>query len=150
MKCKRCDVEIPAGSKYCPNCGLTLEHTEEATLEFEDQNTSGTGRLAILPAELKGWNWGAFWLTWIWGIRNRTYIAFLAFIPFASFVMPFVLGAKGNKWAWQNQKWDSIEQYKASQRRWAMWGLIIFIIVISIMIGFGVWAFFMPYLFPIY
>lgn len=150
MKCKRCNAEIPVGSKYCPNCGLTLQHTGEVTLESEVQNTSGTGRLAVLPAELKGWNWGAFWLTWIWGIRNRTWIAFLTFIPFVSFVMPFVLGAKGNKWAWQNQTWESIEQYKASQRRWAMWGLIIFIIVISIMIGLGAWAFFMSYFIPVY
>ena len=61
------------------------------------QNTSGTGQSAILPPELRGWNWGAFWLTWIWGIRNKTYIAFLSFIPFVSVVMPFILGAKGNK-----------------------------------------------------
>ncbi len=147
MKCKRCGVEIPAGSKYCPNCGLTQEHSEGVVLESEGQNTSGTGRLAILPAELKGWNWGAFWLSWIWGIRNRTWIAFLAFIPYFSLVWAFILGAKGNKWAWQNQKWDSIEQYKASQRRWAMWGLIIFIIFITSIIV--AWAFFWAILGPL-
>jgi len=148
MKCKKCGVEIPAGSKYCPNCGLTLEHSEGAVSESEGQNTSGTGRLAILPAELKGWNWGAFWLGWIWGIRNRTWIAFLEFIPYFGLVWTFILGAKGNKWAWQNQKWDSIEQYKASQRRWAMWGLIIFIIGISCVIGFGALAVIALFLWP--
>ena len=114
--------------------------------EYAGQNTSGSGKSAILPPELKGWNWGAFWLTWIWGIRNKTWIAFLAFIPFFGFVWAFFLGAKGNKWAWQNEKWETIEEYKQSQHRWAKWGLIIFIISISISIGVGAWAFFMPYL----
>lgn len=29
---------------------------------------------------LKRWNWGAFFLTWVWGIGNRTYLGFLAFL----------------------------------------------------------------------
>jgi len=104
------------------------------------ENTSGMGKSATLPPELKGWNWGAFWLNWIWGIRNRTWIAFLVFIPYFNFVWVFFLGAKGNKWAWQNQKWDSIEQYKKSQRRWAMWGLIIFLCSIVPLIALGALA----------
>ena len=112
---------------------MTLNDRTESS-DYVGQNTSGTGKSAILPPEIKGWNWGAFWLTWIWGIRNRTWIAFLDLIPYVGFVMPFILGAKGNKWAWRNQKWDSIEQFKKSQHRWAKWGLIIFIIVIISMI----------------
>ena len=34
------------------------------------ENTSGQGKAAVLPAELKGWNWGAFFLHVIWGIGN--------------------------------------------------------------------------------
>ena len=114
-----------------------------ASSDYVGQNTSGTGNSAILPPEIRGWNWGAFWLTWIWGIRNRTWIAFLDLIPYVGFVMPFILGAKGNKWAWRNQKWDSIEQFKKSQHRWAKWGLIIFLIVIIPIIVFWalLWAF---------
>jgi len=55
---------------------MTLDD-KTASSDYVGQNTSGTGKLAILPPEIKGWNWGAFWLTWIWGIRNRTWIAFL-------------------------------------------------------------------------
>ena len=119
------------------------------TFDSAGQNTSGTGKSATVPPEIKGWNWGAFWWGWIWGIRNKTYIAFLVLIPFVNWVMPFILGAKGNKWAWQHQKWDSIEQFKKSQKRWARWGLIIFIIIISIVIGVGAWATFTSFLYPI-
>ena len=29
---------------------------------------------------LKRWNWGAFFLTWVWGIGNRTYLGFIVFL----------------------------------------------------------------------
>lgn len=33
-----------------------------------------------MTKSLKHWNWGAFFLTWIWGLFNRTYIGFSAFL----------------------------------------------------------------------
>jgi hypothetical protein len=83
----------------------------------------------VIPAEIKCWNWGAFLLNWIWGIGNNTYIALLALIPFVGFIMLFVLGAKGSAWAWRNGRWDSVEHFKRVQRRWAIWGLVIWIAV---------------------
>ncbi len=90
-----------------------------------EENTSGRGKLSSIPAEIKGWNWGAFWLTWIWGIGNSAYRTFLVFIPILNFVMPFVCGAKGNVWAWSNRRWESVEQFKKTQRKWAIAGFLI-------------------------
>jgi len=56
-------------------------------------NTSGQGTLSQLPPEIKGWNWGAFFLSWIWGLGNGTYIALLCLIPFVNIVMIFIPGA---------------------------------------------------------
>ena len=36
---------------------------------------------AEIPPELDRWNWGAFFLNWIWGIGNSTWIALIALIP---------------------------------------------------------------------
>jgi hypothetical protein len=83
----------------------------------------------VIPAEIKRWNWGAFLLNWIWGIGNNTYIALLTFIPLFGFIWMFVLGAKGSAWAWRNGRWDSVEHFKRVQRRWAIWGAIIWISV---------------------
>jgi hypothetical protein len=80
-----------------------------------------------IPAEIRGWNWGAFLLNWIWGVGNNTYIALLMFIPVVNVIMPFVLGAKGSAWAWRNGRWDSVAHFKRVQRRWATWGAIIWI-----------------------
>ena len=82
-----------------------------------------------IPAEIRRWNWGAFLLNWIWGIGNQTYIALLALIPGFGFIWMLVLGAKGNAWAWRNGRWDSVEHFKRVQRRWAIWGLVIWLAV---------------------
>jgi hypothetical protein len=80
-----------------------------------------------IPPELDRWNWGAFLLNWIWGVGNNTFIALLTLVPIVGFVMPFVLGAKGSRWAWRNGRWDSVEHFKSVQRLWAIWGAIIWL-----------------------
>ena len=81
-----------------------------------------------IPPEIDRWNWGAFLLSWIWGVGNNTFIALLALIPiFGQLVMPFVLGAKGSRWAWRNGRWDGVEHFKRVQRQWAIWGAIIWL-----------------------
>lgn len=97
------------------------------------ENTSGRGPGAAAPAEIQRWNWGAFLLTWIWGIGNNTLIALLMFVPFVNLVLPFVLGAKGSAWAWRNKRWESIAAFRSSQRRWALWGLAL--LVVSILLA---------------
>lgn len=71
----------------------------------QQQYTSGLGKQSVVPPEVKGWNWGAFLLNWIWGIGNSTYIALLMFVPLVNIFMFFILGAKGNEWAWKNRTW---------------------------------------------
>jgi hypothetical protein len=92
--------------------------------------------MAVIPPEIKGWNWGAFLLNWIWGIGNRTYIALLCLIPFVNLIMIFVLGAKGNEWAWRNKRWESIDAFKRTQRKW-VWAWLI-IIGIAILLSAAV------------
>ena len=83
-----------------------------------------------VPPEIKRWNWGAFLLNWIWGIGNQTYIALLALVPGFGFIWMIELGAKGSAWAWRNGHWDSVEHFKRVQRKWAIWGAIIWIAVV--------------------
>lgn len=108
-------------------------------------NTSGNGQAAVLPEELKGYNWGALLLSWIWGIGNKTYITLLsflvAFIPFigclAALGMNIWFGFKGNEWAWQNKHFESIEHFKSNQKKWTIAGIIVTIVSIIVWIFFG-------------
>ncbi|MDC6170494.1 cytochrome c oxidase assembly factor Coa1 family protein [Paucibacter sp. XJ19-41] len=107
-----------------------------------EKNNSGQGAAATVPADLDRWNWGAFLLSWIWGIGNNTFIAFLMFVPLVNFAMIFVLGVKGSAWAWRNKRWDSAEQFRAVQRRWAQWGVIAWLgfAALAVALFFGISA----------
>ncbi|MFZ4401317.1 MAG: serine/threonine protein kinase [Bacteroidales bacterium] len=115
-----------------------LNERKESVNKLDFENTSGLGVNSIVPPEVNKWNWGAFFLNWIWGIGNQSYLAFLCFIPFFSFIWIFIVGAKGNKWAWQNKRWESIEHFKSVQRKWTYWGVGIFSFSIVVIIVFSI------------
>jgi len=152
--CRHCGSEVSTDWACCQNCGVKLtipkarlikaeeirdyDKNSEPKLQQSDyhsQNTSGQGKIAVVPSEIKGWSWGAFLLWWIWGIGNNTYISFLTLIPYVGqIVVPFVLGAKGNEWAWRNKHWDSVDNFKDVQFKWAKAGFIV------VVIGLGIWG----------
>src|SRR5438445_9581862 len=86
---------------------------------------------AEIPPELDHWNWGAFFLNWIWGIGNSTFIALLALIPVVNLIMIFVLGARGSGGGWQNRAWRDAEQFRKTQRNWAIAGLVVWVVGIG-------------------
>jgi hypothetical protein len=89
----------------------------------------------VMSPVLTRWNWGAFLLNWIWGIGNGTPVALLTLVPVVGLVMPFVLGVKGNAWAWRNKRWDSLEHFARVQRRWAIAGVIVWICGIALFVA---------------
>lgn len=103
-----------------------------------DGNTSGDPN-APVPAEVEqmGWSWGGFGLNWIWGIGNKVNIALLALIPCVNIGIAIWLGIAGHKMAWQNRRFDSMQQYKDTMKAWNMWGIIIFCfsVVVNIVSG---------------
>ena len=95
---------------------------------------SGNGPASVVPDEIKGWSWGAAFLTWIWGLCNHVYISLLAFVPFVNLVFWIVLGIKGNEWAWRSKKWQSVEAFKSTQRKWNIAGIIVLVLSIIMMV----------------
>nr|WP_322112028.1 serine/threonine-protein kinase [Aerosakkonema funiforme] len=130
----------PALERRFSNVREALENLKQINLKGEargnellkqtsDLNNSGQGRLldssVPVPDEIKGWNWGAFLLPWIWPLTNNVWIGLLCWIPQIGWLMAIALGARGNEWAWKSKKWRSIEHFKAHQRGWAIAGLFI-------------------------
>ena len=106
-------------------------HSDSAVTEkfSPTDNSSGQGFLqGEVPPEIKEWNWGAFFLTWIWGIGNKVWVALVGLVPvpFLGLAVGIVLGIKGSEWAWQCKKWDGIEQFRHRQRIWMYWGIAAF------------------------
>jgi len=108
-------------------------------------NTSGLGAISQIPPEIRGWNWGGFLLTWIWGIGNNVWISFITLcgiIPYVGWIvsltMAIILGARGNEWAWQNKHWDSIEHFKKAQKTWMWWGVGVLLLQIALIAAVAV------------
>lgn len=99
---------------------------------------SGLGHLSVLPENLRGWNWGAFFFTWIWGLGNGVYVALwgllLCMVPLGGLVWAIVCGSKGNEWAWKTKKWQSHEEFRRVQWRWTLAAPIVLGVV------FALWA----------
>ena len=74
---------------------------------------------------LPRWNWGAFLLTWIWGVGNRVWISLFALIPGVNFIMAIYLGFKGNDLAYRRAGCPSKEEFLKTQKQWLLWGVII-------------------------
>jgi hypothetical protein len=146
--CSECKAAI-GGQIYCNACvGEKLRTGSwpgqtSLTLPF----ASGMGANSPIPPEIQGWNWGGFLLTWIWGVGNNVWISLISLfglVPYigwiVSLAMMIILGLRGNEWAWQNKKWDSIEHFKNTQKRWMWWGVgvlaaqIILAIAVSVLV----------------
>lgn len=96
--------------------------------ETSTHTESQTQTKKAMPEECKGLCWGGFTLHFIWGIGNKTYIAFLTFVPIISLIMPFVLLFKGRQWAWENDQWENAEHFNRVQKNWSIVGLSLFLV----------------------
>ena len=95
-----------------------------------EPETIDSGHTSDVPEAIKGWNWGAFFFNWLWGICNGIYwpliLIVLNFIPYVG-------------WAWKAKAWSSIAEFKRVQHNWAIAILWIFGIsfIIGLIIGFS-------------
>jgi hypothetical protein len=99
---------------------------------FDGVNTSGMGKGHPIPDGVTGWSWGAFLISFIWSIGNRTWIGLICIIPYVGWIMHIVLGIYGKEWAWQNRRWDSVAHFQEVQKKWNFWGLMLTVGVILI------------------
>lgn len=106
---------------------------------MNENNKSNINNKSI-PNELKDFNWGAFLLTFIWGIKYKAWITFLA-IPLIIIQLPlglnwimyiafqFYCGIKGNEWAYKTQWWKKPTEFNKEQTKWAIAAVTVNILV---------------------
>jgi hypothetical protein len=109
--------------------GIFYLRKKVVLLNEEYDKRSGNGDATVAPSEVKRWSWGAFGLPVLWGIYHGVWIALLCFIPLVNFAVMIYLGIKGNELAWQRNRWKSIEDFHRSQRKWAVAGVIAFVVL---------------------
>lgn len=126
-------------------------------------NATPAPQPAVVPTsiqvqpDLSKWNWGAFFLSWIWGLFNGCWwilpiqllLGILSIIPIVN-IFTFIIsitfwiycGAKGTELAWNGKQWSSVQDFEHTQSIWAKVGIAWFCIslllgVISTMILFA-------------
>jgi hypothetical protein len=107
------------------------------------------------PEDVERWNWGAWLFPTFWASYYRIWWAVAAvavplpliwplgvvgwnFIWWVQIPVAFVLGKKGNRWAWDKwhgRKWKTLEEFHHAQRRWVMGGLLGTVAAIAIGAG---------------
>ena len=126
-----------------------------------DNNSNTENNLQYqIEEELHKFNWGAFFLNFVWASFNGAWKEFwpsfvvmcilflLSDIPLIgllfgllNILMAVYVGRHGNEWAWYGKKWESLDKFTSVQKVWAvaspfgfiiLWSVIrIFILVIS-------------------
>jgi len=119
--CPFCCELIPETALLCEFCNSPITETSPDYRSTQGiyENNSGYGSSTIVPADVKKWNWGAFWTTWIWGLANNSYYTLLAFIPYLGVLWMIACGLKGNEWAWKNRRWSNVGAFHAYQYKWS-------------------------------
>lgn len=109
-----------------------------------------------LEEALNHFNWGACFFLWVWGLANgcfkktflpwvpvfAVFLVFTIVISFFSensneyffsiikyaifFPLGIIYGQKGNKWAFENRAWWSVEDFKETQKRWGIAVIAVF------------------------
>ena len=94
---------------------------------------------AEIDKALGKWNWGAFFCTWLWGVCHKMYwpllIIIVGAIPYVgqvcSIVLCVYLGMKGSRIAWDSGRYKDFDAYKRAQHRWAIGGVIWFLLSLA-------------------
>lgn len=127
-----------------------ISHSPDEVPAFEpslpvqnSQNTNFTDShvSSQLPNFLDSWNWGAFSLSWLWGIFHGIYWPILViacnFIPYVGPIIGLgvcvYLGMNGNKMAWDifvTKNKGDVFDFTQKQSKWNMAGIVVFVIVI--------------------
>lgn len=103
--------------------------------------------MPMYPSIVDKWNWGAFTLSWIWGIFNGLYwpliIIALNFIPYIGVIISLcicvLLGKNGNLYAWRKAKprGESVEHFNYIQFMWntaGQIGVIVFMFLFLVLL----------------
>ena len=111
---------------------IETNDTDQIISEWSDtENTSGQ-REGSVPTEIKGWNWAAFLMPAVWGLFSGVPIAAALWAavflpaPFGQIVLligAVFLGFKGNEFAWRGKRWESIDHFTKTQKKWGTWAV---------------------------
>jgi len=132
----------------CPVCGDEPKALPSTPAYVYPPLPSGNHPARLSEARTLGWNWGGFFIPYLWLVGHGRLGAGLFLmlslgIPFAGFLHVFLypaaalyLGFNGYELAWKHQPYHSVEQLREREREWTMWGIFLAVLTF-LLVGFG-------------
>lgn len=140
MFCPSCGTENQENAQFCSKCGGQM-----ATAPTQTAPPAASVPLlpGEVPTEIKGFNFGAFALNFIWAFAHNLIgwgiiILVIGLIPVVQIInigFAIYLGVKGNELAWKKRRFESVQQFKETQRVWNIAGIIVFCTFIPVSIA---------------
>ena len=138
-RCSVCGRGLDPESWTCPVCAeapgvrpapATLPHPFSALPSRNDPSL-------LADAKRLGWNWGGFFLPYLWLAAHGRLalgisLGLTALVPFLWLIHLFVypataiyLGLNGYELAWKSQPFHSVDQLREREREWTAWGIFL-------------------------
>ncbi len=142
MECPNCGHNNNDAASCCENCGGRPGSRAVRGAVCPDEAPANR---RPVPDEIKGFNFGAFSLSIFWTAAHRLWLFFAVLlatclIPFTviiGFAVSLYLGFKGNELAWKARTFDSVKQFKETQRFWSICGMLIIVLSIVVIVAIG-------------
>lgn len=151
-KCPLCAQVMQDEARICEFCEWA-ESADVTLVDPAEAAPSGMGSRSPVPAGIWKRSWFGFWSPILFGIVNHAWgytvvgVGFVVasfFVPagmqqamgYGSFGLSIWAYLYGGHLAWQSRKWDSVEAFKATQRRW-MWISFVVSTVVAVLV---VWS----------
>lgn len=126
-----------SGNEYW---GPVYPNFQPTTVVSQPQTFSGFVQELLPPARpvpqeiAYGLNWGAFLLTPIWSCAHRVWLGLLSLLPWGiGLIVALILLFKGNEWGWRCRQFYSVEHFRAVQRIWTIWGIVVWTFIIIVL-----------------
>lgn len=140
MFCPNCGTENQENAQFCSKCGGQMATAPAQTAPPAASVLLSPGEV---PPEIKGFNFGAFALNFIWAFAHNLIgwgiiILVIGLIPVVQIInigFAIYLGVKGNELAWKKRRFESVQQFKETQRVWNIAGIIVFCTFIPVSIA---------------
>jgi hypothetical protein len=141
--------DVPSGAAPAPSPETPWPPAVDAA-PVELANDSGQN--AGVPPEVAQlqWNWGAFFLNWLWCLNHGlvlwgvlilvvpTLLRIVHLAPLGSLLVlaaAIYMGINGYKLGWQNRRFEGgIPQFLEVEKAWMKWGIAVFVIGVVLFI----------------
>lgn len=120
---------------FAQRSSSVLQRVPDVKERNDNFGVENTYSQAEIDKEIEKWNWGAFFCSWIWAAYHKIYwplaIIIVGCIPYlgqvSALALSIYLGFTGSTKAWNSGRYSDFGSYKSAQKKWAIIGLIIFL-----------------------